>query len=983
MRKSDEATGAARIIFVGQKAHPRNTHGHNKQSNWRILSLRNALIILSTILAMALLFAALANGNPAAAHTTPSQSDTSTTEPLPTLTPLNLDEIEIEQPNQPSDILVPEAQSQTITNQPSSVPRTEKVLATLIDFTDVAPSQRYFGKSHIVNLLNENPDSLKNFIYATSRNKVDVEFDVLDWITIDKKRTDYPLGGGSVVEDAISAMSYQADLSQYDKVMLFIFPLEEGYPGCQAYLGPVAWNTPNGIFELGATWLSGYDMSCVSKGRIAHEFGHTFGFVHSLEVSPCYKDPPVPSSLLDPTEKNDSCYDVSVCANSDCTELKTGDATIVLNSDFDMLGGDHTDRYEEFFPVHFHSAWQAQAGWLTASQVIVAIAPGEYRLTLLESLTSDPKAIKIPIGNDHRGNPQYYWLETRAYDHACRVNIRLQTSAILDDGLNHTYNFGSIVFPGRPFQDPHRGFHIEMLECAGAGTLDEEVRLKVNFSQLEVDTPVAGVFNDGETSSTLTNKSGAPITIGSASIGGRHPDSFMIRSDECSNRTLEPEASCRVTVWHVSPNPQTDNSDKHGVLKIPNSDPFAPYMTVGLLGNQPRALPRGTPTPVPTPQATLEPTPTHEPMPIPVKAIEEDCVHHREGDSHIYACSGHWDDSVISVNRPGHYANFFTFNLSEAADIAVNIGGSAHVFMLKGEGVGGESIAAGTGIGRISLSPGNYTIEATTRSSYTRGYFLMTMHVEGTAISTPMPDPTTTPTSEPTVTPTPVPGQPTATPAPTVPTEVLKRLSALETLVATLQGIISTLEGSISALNSNVSALASRVATLEADASIPTPVPTPTTVPGETPVPTPTTVPGETPVPIPTQAPVADSCLTSIPSDGAANGRWNSACTTDRNVITARAPVGTRYAGYYTFAVSQQSEVTITLESSEDTYLFLLEGTGRNGSVIEENDDIDTDAQNYNSRIVEGLAPGEYTIVATTYNLATAGDFTLTVSGLR
>ena len=121
----------------------------------------------------------------------------------------------------------------------------------------------------------------------------------------------------------------------------------------------------------------------------------------------------------------------------------------------------------------------------------------------------------------------------------------------------------------------------------------------------------------------------------------------------------------------------------------------------------------------------------------------------------------------------------------------------------------------------------------------------------------------------------------------------------------------------------------------------------------------------------------------SITSDGATNGSWNSACTTDRNLITANAPVGTRYAGYYTFVLSQQSEVTITLESSEDTYLFLLSGHGRNGSVIEQNDDIDSGAQNYNSRIVETLAAGEYTIVATTYNLATAGDFTLTVSSIR
>ena len=81
--------------------------------------------------------------------------------------------------------------------------------------------------------------------------------------------------------------------------------------------------------------------------------------------------------------------------------------------------------------------------------------------------------------------------------------------------------------------------------------------------------------------------------------------------------------------------------------------------------------------------------------------------------------------------------------------------------------------------------------------------------------------------------------------------------------------------------------------------------------------------------------------------------------------------------------MSQESEVTITLESSEDTYLFLLRGADRNGERAAENDDIDSDAQNYNSRIVQTLTAGEYTIVATTYNLATTGDFTLTVNGLR
>ena len=251
----------------------------------------------------------------------------------------------------------------------------------------------------------------------------------------------------------------------------------------------------------------------------------------------------------------------------------------------------------------------------------------------------------------------------------------------------------------------------------------------------------------------------------------------------------------------------------------------------------------------------------------------------------------------------------------------------------------------------------------------TWGYGFAKLPASDATVATPEPTPapgTATPTPEPTATPA---------PAPTVPAEVLNRISALETLLTTLQGLVASLGNRIAAFEGRLASLEGRVAALEADASIPTPVPTPTTVPGEKPVPT------------PTQTPVADACLTSIPSDGAMNGSWSGACTTDRNLITPDAPVGTRYAGYYTFALSEKSEVTITLESSEDTYLFLLRGAGRNGEKAAENDDIDTAAQNYDSRIVETLPAGVYTVVATTYNLASQpggrGDFTLTVSGIR
>ena len=479
--------------------------------------------------------------------------------------------------------------------------RTERVLAALVDFLDVDPRERPFTREDIVKLLEDNDDSLGSFISQTSRNLVNIDFDVLDWITVDKNRTDYPLGGGTVVEDVVSRMSDFADLSQYDKVMPLIFPIEQGYPGCQAYLDKVHWNTPNGRFRLGALWLSGYDMGCVEKGRIAHEFGHTFGFVHSYLID-CAKEPPLPASMTDPTDMNDSCY-ANYCTNDDCTETSPGDAGINANEDFDMLGGDH--HYESFFPVHFHATWQDRAGWLAEAQVVAANSAGEYWLTALESLTPTPKAVRIFLGTDHEGNSLYYLVQHREFspwsmgspdsgqqvESSCQADVRLEASNIFERGLFNTYFFSgyidgvsvdSISRPGKPLWDPYRGIRIEILDCIDA-PIGGVVRMQVNFSKLDIDPPVVAIFDTaGKATIKMTNNGSVPIDVGSASIGGRHPTAFVVDSDECSDSTMKSKASCEIVLSHVPTDTEDDEPNNHGVLKIPNNDALAPEMTVSL-----------------------------------------------------------------------------------------------------------------------------------------------------------------------------------------------------------------------------------------------------------------------------------------------------------------------------------------------------------------------------------------------------------------
>lgn len=132
-------------------------------------------------------------------------------------------------------------------------------------------------------------------------------------------------------------------------------------------------------------------------------------------------------------------------------------------------------------------------------------------------------------------------------------------------------------------------------------------------------------------------------------------------------------------------------------------------------------------------------------------------------------------------------------------------------------------------------------------------------------------------------------------------------------------------------------------------------------------------------LPPPPLAP-ADPCLVHIAADATINGVWDGSCPSERPP-EPDGGIEDRYARYYTFTLGVASEVTITLSSSEDTYLYLLEDHGRDGIDLFENDDA-VPHSDKNSHIEETLQPGDYTIEATTYFSSAEGDFTLVVEGV-
>ena len=128
-----------------------------------------------------------------------------------------------------------------------------------------------------------------------------------------------------------------------------------------------------------------------------------------------------------------------------------------------------------------------------------------------------------------------------------------------------------------------------------------------------------------------------------------------------------------------------------------------------------------------------------------------------------------------------------------------------------------------------------------------------------------------------------------------------------------------------------------------------------------------------------TPEPEADTCIESVDGDATIEASWSDSCLSDKAALSG---TGGRYARFYTFSLDEAVDVTITLESDEDTYLYALQGHGRSGMVLYEEDDI-VYGVNTNSRLSENLQAGDYTIEATTYYAQTDGDFTLTIGGLN
>ena len=359
--------------------------------------------------------------------------------------------------------------------------------------------------------------------------------------------------------------------------------------------------------------------------------------------------------------------------------------------------------------------------------------------------------------------------------------------------------------------------------------------------------------------------------------------------------------------------------------------------------------------------------------------------------------SGSWASDCPSDSRSGRYARYYSFSLEEETEVTIDLTSSEDTFLvlLEGSGRGGaqearnDDIVSGNTDSQIvaTLSAGSYTIEATTYSVAATGDFDLSITLPDETAGSPGTPSTTDPCVEDLgpLTETVTRSGSWASDCPSdsrsgryaryysfsleEETEVTIDLTSSEdTFLVLLEG--SGRGGAEEARNDDivsgntnsqiVATLAAGSYTIEAttyaagvtgnfDLSITLPE-------------------GSNGTPSTTDPCVED--LGAVTGTVTRSGSWASDCPSDSR--------SGRYARYYSFTLDEETEVTIDLTSSEDPFLFLLQGSGRGGAQEAQNDDIVSG--NTNSQIVTTLSAGSYTVEATTYNAEVTGDFSLSVS---
>ena len=122
-----------------------------------------------------------------------------------------------------------------------------------------------------------------------------------------------------------------------------------------------------------------------------------------------------------------------------------------------------------------------------------------------------------------------------------------------------------------------------------------------------------------------------------------------------------------------------------------------------------------------------------------------------------------------------------------------------------------------------------------------------------------------------------------------------------------------------------------------------------------------------------TSAPPSEDCVSDLGTLSTRSthlrGSWTGECASIHR--------GGSHARFYTFTLANRTRAWIFLSSTVDTYVYLLNGAGVEGAIVDQDDN---SASGSDARLSVTLAAGTYTVEATTADRRATGSFSLEIS---